>query len=144
MNPEQPSASASEQTSTSCPRITLSRPIMIQFVGKRMTWAFAWSLLNYLVLRANPDCHDQKTDPAQELVFYFPAAKVTLLGWQLDLLLKQVANQSIASVSPSKAERADQDAKIPVISEIFVRPADYDVLADYPADAPTTSQEEHP
>ncbi len=118
---------------------------MIQFTGKRMTWAFAWSLLNYLVLRANPDCHDSKVEPTQELIFYFPAAKVTILGWRLDLLLEHIASQSVACISLSIAERGEQDAKTPVISQIFVMPADYDVLAEYlPADAPATPQEERP
>lgn len=116
---------------------------MIQFTGKRMTWGFAWSLLNYLVLRANPDCHDPKAEPAQELIFYFPAAKVTLRGWKLDLLGEPITNQSIACIWLSKSAAAEHDAKLPVISEIFVLPADYDVLAEYlPADAPATSQPE--
>ena len=54
---------------------------MIQFVGERMTWGFDWSLLNYFVLKANPDCHDPEVEPPDELMLYFRAAKVTLLGW---------------------------------------------------------------
>src|SRR5437764_3408171 len=35
---------------------------VIQFVGERMTWGFDWSLLNYFVLKANPDCHDPEVE----------------------------------------------------------------------------------
>jgi hypothetical protein len=80
MNPEQNSSPTSEPQSNDCMQIIHPYSVMIQFVGKRMIWGFDWSLLNYFVLKANPDCHDPKVEPAQELIFYFHAAKVTLLG----------------------------------------------------------------
>jgi hypothetical protein len=145
MNPEQHPASVSERTSAGCLRIAQSRPALIQFAGKRMTWGFAWSLLNYLVLRANPDCHDPQAEPAQELGFHFPAAQVTMLGWQLDLLLEPIASQSIACIRTEKSEPAKHDGKHPVIAEIFVLPSDYDVLAEYSsAESPAISQPERP
>ena len=87
MNPEQNAFPASEPPVNDCVKIVHPNSAMIQFVGKRMTWGFGWSLLHYFVLKANPDCHDPKVEPAQELIFYFQAAKVTLLGWRLDLML---------------------------------------------------------
>lgn len=109
-----------------------------------MTWSFAWSLLHYLVLRANPECRDPKTEPVQELALYFPAAKVTILGWRLDLLLEPIASQSIACVRLSKTESAAPDGNTAVISDLFILPADYDVLAEcLEAEAAATSQEEH-
>lgn len=145
MNPEPHPASVSEQTSPGCLRLAQSRPALIQFAGKRTTWGFAWSLLNYLVLRANPDCHDPEAEPAQELAFHFPAAKVLILGWQLDLLLEHITSQSIACVWAEKSAPAKRDGKNPVIADIFVLPYDYEVLAEYsPAESPVTSQQERP
>ena len=145
MNPEQNSSPASEPPFDECVKIIRPRSAMIQFVGKRMTWGFAWSLLNYFVLKANPDCHDPKVDPAQELIFYFPAAKVTLLGWRLDSMLKHIATHSITRVWPSKKELPEQDMTMPWISEMFILPYDYDVLEEHtPADPPATSQKGQP
>jgi hypothetical protein len=145
MNPEQNSSPAAEPQFDDCVKIICPGLEMIQFVGKRMTWGFAWSLLNYFVLKANPDCHDPKVEPVEELIFYFPAAKVTLLGWRLDLVLEHIASHSISRVWPSKKDLAEQNMEAVRISEIFVLPYDYDVLEEHtPADPPATSQQEQP
>jgi len=118
---------------------------MIQFVGKRMTWGFDWLLLNYVVLKANPDCHDPKVEPAQELIFYFHAAKVTLLGWRLDLMLDDIARHSITRIWTLEREAALESMEVACISEIFVLPYDDDVLAEHtPEEPPTPSQQTQP
>ena len=118
---------------------------MIQFVGERMIWGFDWSHLNYFVLKANPDCHDPKVEPADELIFYFHAAKVTLLGWRLNLMLDHIASHSITRVWKLKKEAASQDMEVAWISEIFVLPYDDLVLAEHaPADPATASNQEQP
>ena len=38
---------------------------------------------------------DPKVEPPDELILYFHAAKVTLLGWCLDLMLDDIATHSI-------------------------------------------------
>lgn len=115
---------------------------MIRFVGNRLIWGFDWSHLNYFVLRANPDCHDPKVEPAEELIFYFQAAKVTLLGWRLGLMLDDIASHSITRVRSFKRKLAAQNMEVPWVSEIFVFPYDDDVLAEHtPANPPATSQQ---
>lgn len=119
--------------------------MMLQFVGKRMTWGFDWSLLNYFVLKANPLCHDPQIEPTEELIFYFPAAKVTLLGWRLDLMLEHIAARSITRVWPSQRKLAEHTMEVAWISEIFVLPYEYDVLAEHtPAESPSASQQDQP
>ena len=143
MKPEQNSSPASEPPVNDCVKIIHPHSAMIQFVGKRMTWGFGWSLLHYFVLKANPDCHDPKVEPAQELIFYFQAAKVTLLGWRLDLVLDDIASHSITRVWMSKGDLAGQSMEAAWVSEIFVLPYDDDVLEENtPTDPPTTSQQE--
>ena len=145
MNPEQNSSPTSEPQSNDCMQIIHPYSVMIQFVGKRMIWGFDWSLLNYFVLKANPDCHDPKVEPAQELIFYFHAAKVTLLGWRLGLMLDDIASHSITRVWTLKRELAEQNMEAAWISEIFLLPYDDDVLAENtPADPSTTLQQEQP
>jgi len=145
MNPEQNSSPASKPRFNDCANIIRPHSAMIQFVGKRMTWGFDWSLLNYFVLKANPDCHDPKVEPAEELIFYFPAAKVTLLGWRLDLMLEHIGTHSITRVWPSQREPAEQNMEIAWISEMFVLPYEYDVLAEHtPAESPSASQQDQP
>ena len=95
-----------------------------------MTWSFDWSVLNYVLLKPNPDCQDPKVEPADELIFYFHAAKVFLLGWRLDLMLDHIAHHNITHVWTLKRELADQNRKVAWISEIFVLPFDNDVLAE--------------
>ena len=143
MNPEQNSSPESEPQSNDCFTFTPPRSFMIQFLGERMIWSFDWSLLNYLVLKANPDCHDPKVEPADELIFYFHAAKVTLLGWRLNLMLDDIASHSITRVWKLEKELASQHMEVAWISEIFVLPYDDDVLEEHtPADPATTSLQE--
>ncbi len=142
MNPEQNVSPESEPGLNACVKIIRPPSAMIQFVGKRMTWGFDWSLLNYFVLKANPVCHDPKVQPAEELIFYFPAAKVTLLGWRLGLMLEHIATHSISRVWPSQREPAEQNMEVAWISEMFVLPYDHEVLAEHtPADSPSASQQ---
>jgi len=145
MNPEQNSAPASEAPFNGCAKIIHPCSAMIQFVGKRMTWGFDWLLLNYVVLKANPDCHDPKVEPAQELIFYFHAAKVTLLGWRLDLMLDDVARHGITRIRTSEREAALQNMEVACVSEIFVLPYDDDVLGEHtPEEPPVPSQHTEP
>jgi hypothetical protein len=136
MNPEQNSPTASEQPFNGCAKFIHPPSAMIQFVGKRMTWCFDWLVLNYAVLKANPDCHDPKIEPAQELIFYFYAAKVTLLGWRLDLMLDDIATHSIARIWTLEREAALQNTDVACISEIFVLPYDDNVLAEHAPEEP--------
>lgn len=131
MNPEHNPSAASESPLNDCVKIVHPHSAMIQFVGKRMTWAFDWFLLNYVVLKANPDCHDPKNEPAQELIFYFRDAQVTLLGWHLDLMLNDIACHSISRVWTTERETATENIEITCISEIFVRPYDDDIWAEH-------------
>ncbi|HTX21386.1 MAG TPA: hypothetical protein VMD27_05970, partial [Candidatus Aquilonibacter sp.] len=81
----------------------------------------------------------------QELIFYFRAAKVTLLGWRLDLMLDDLARQSIARVWTLKREVAEENMEIACISEIFVLPYDDDVLAEHtPKEPLVPSQQTEP
>jgi hypothetical protein len=145
MNPEPDSSPASEPPFDGCVKLIQPRSFMIQFVGKRMTWCFDWSHLDYVVLRANPDCHDPKVDPADELAFHFDAAKVTLLGWRLDLMLDDIARHNITRVWMLKRELAGQNLEVAWISEIFVAPHDNDVLAEYSTvNPPASPQPEQP
>lgn len=145
MNPEQNSSTASEPPLNGCAKMIYPCSAMIQFVGKRMTWSFDWLLLNYAVLKANPDCHDPKNEPAQELIFYFRAAKVTLLGWRLDLMLDDLAMQSIARIWTLERETATENREFACISEIFVLPYDDDVLAEHtPKEPLVRSQQTEP
>src|SRR5438552_19043361 len=144
MNPEQNSSPASKPRGLNdCAKIIRPHSVMIQFVGKRMTWGFDWSLLNYFVLKANPDCHDPKVEPADELILYFHAAKVTLLGWCLDLMLDDIATHSIVRVWKLKRELADPNMEVAWISKIFGLPDDDDVLAEH-ADPATASPTSNP
>ena len=143
MKPEQNTSPASQPQFNDSFKINGPCPVMIQFVGERMTWGFDWSLLNYFVLKANPDCHDPKVEPADELILYFHAAKVTLLGWCLDLMLDDIATHSIVRVWKLKRELADPNMEVAWISEIFVLPDDYDVLAEH-ADPATASPTSNP
>ena len=117
---------------------------MIQFVGKRMTWCFDWSCLNFVVLRPNPDCRDPKVDPPDELACFFLAARVTLLGWRLNLILDDIACHRITHVWRLSGEPASQTREVVWISEIFVAPDDQDIFQDYsptdPPAGPETSQ----
>lgn len=145
MNPEPNSSTKSEPPFDGCAKIIHPRSEMIQFVGKSMTWSFDWLLLNYVVLKANPDCHDPKNEPAQELIFYFHAAKVTLLGWCLDLMLDDIARHGITRVWTLERETATENIEITYISEIFVLPYDDDVLAEHtPKEPQVPSQQTEP
>ena len=145
MNPEPDSAPAPETPFNGCVKLVQPRSFMIQFTGKRMTWSFDWSVLNYVVLKPNPDCHDPKVEPADELAFYFQAAKVSLLGWRLDLMLDRIASHSITHVWTLKRELADQNTEVAWISEIFVLPFDNDVLAEHaPVEPLANSGKEQP
>lgn len=118
---------------------------MIRFVGNRLIWGFDWSHMNYFVLKANRDCHDPKVEPVEELIFYFQAAKVTLLGWRLGLMLDDIASHSITRVRSFKRKLAAQNMEVPWVSEIFVFPYDDDVLAEHtPANPPATSHQVQP
>ena len=114
---------------------------MIQFVGRRMTWGCNWLLLDYAVLKANPDCHDPKAEPPQELIFYFRAAKVTLLGWRLDLMLDDVARHRLTRIWTLGREAALQNTDTACVSEIFVLPYDDDVWAEHASEEPPTPPE---
>jgi hypothetical protein len=145
MNPEPDTPPVSEPPFNGSFKLIQPRSLMIQFVGKRMTWCFDWSHLNYVVLRANPDCQDSKVEPADELAFHFNAAKVTLLGWRLHLMLAEIASHNITRVWMLKPELAAQNREVAWISEIFVAPDDDDVLAQYSqAEPPASSAPEQP
>ena len=144
MNPESNSSPLVESLSNTCVKTGHPCALMIQFVGIRMAWCFEWSLLNYAVLRSNPDCRDPEMDPPDELVFFFVAAKVTLLGWRLNSMLDDLACHRIARVWKLSGELAGRNREVAWISEMFVFPADDDVFEEYSSTAapvtPGTSQ----
>ena len=92
------------------------------------------------IVGANP----KKLDLRVMLVFFFAAAKVTLLGWRLNSMLDDLACHRITRVWKLSGELAGRNREVAWISEMFVFPADDDVFEEYSSTAapvtPGTSQ----
>ena len=99
----------------------LSRPVMIEFVGRWQVRGFPIGCLNQYILQANPESNGDTNTPPDELTLDYPAAVVTLVGWRLDLLAEELRFGHVVRVRvvppPSKGSKVDE----PHVTRIWVR-----------------------
>ena len=131
MNPNSVSLTHDEG-SNHCYSGILSRPVMIEFVGRWQVRGFPIGCLNCYILKANPESSGDTNTPPDQLTLDYPAAVVTLVGWRLDLLAEELRFGHVVRVRvvppPSKGSKVDE----PHVTRIWVREFDAPVNDEAP------------
>lgn len=77
-------------------------PLFIEFIDAERLWGFPANQLSEFVLEDHPEHQGKKTLPPHQLTLIFPAARVVLCGWRLELMVGSLVSGRIARVHAEK------------------------------------------
>lgn len=114
-------------------------PIFIEFIDAERLWGFPRHELAGFILEESPEHHSKKTLPPHQLTLVYPAARVVLRGWRLELMVGPLVAGRIARVHAEKllGPLVIEEAWV---SEIHIHPQRHPDAAQSAPAEPTKTQ----